>query len=69
MNPILIRVGYPPISVRTEDRLDYVRSLQQSQAGQGSEAFSRLLYQRLDATLDECLSAFEEGRSTAPGPD
>ncbi len=63
MNLILIRAGYPPISVRPEDRLDYIRSLQQSQAGQGSEAFSRLLYQRLDATLDEYLRAFEEGPS------
>ncbi len=48
MNLILIRAGYPPVAVRPEDRLDYVRSLQQAQAGQGSENFDRLLYQRLD---------------------
>jgi Fic family protein len=59
MNLILIRAGYPPVAVRPEDRLDYIRSLQGAQAGQGSESFSRLLYQRLDATLDEYLSAFE----------
>ena len=29
MNLILIRAGYPPVAVRPEDRLDYVRSLQQ----------------------------------------
>jgi hypothetical protein len=29
------------------------------QAGRGSEAFNTLLYQRLDATLEEYLSAFE----------
>ncbi len=66
MNLILIRGGYPPISVRPEDRLDYVRSLQLSQAGQGTESFNRLLYQRLDATLDEFVSALEEAKSIKP---
>ncbi len=66
MNLILIRGGYPPISVRPEDRLAYLHSLQQSQAGQGTESVSRLLYQRLDATLDEYVSALEEARSTEP---
>lgn len=61
MNLILIRAGYPPVAVRPEDRLDYIRSLQQAQAGQGTESFSRLLYSRLDATLGEYLSALEEG--------
>ncbi len=60
MNLILLRGGYPPIAVRPEDRLDYVRSLQQAQAGQGPESFNRLLYTRLDATLGEYLSALQE---------
>jgi Fic family protein len=55
MNLILIRGGYPPIAVRPEDRPAYIRALQQSQAGQGSEAFDSLLYERLDATLDDYL--------------
>jgi Fic family protein len=59
MNLVLIRAGYPPIAVRPEDRLDYIRSLQQAQAGQGAESFDGLLYRRLDATLDEYLSALE----------
>ena len=63
MNLLLIRGGYPPIAVRPEDRLDYIRSLQHAQAGEGTEAFRRLLYQRLGATLDEYLALFEEGRS------
>jgi hypothetical protein len=63
MNLILTRGGYPPISVRPEDRLEYIRSLQQAQAGMGAESFNRLLYIRLDATLNEYLSAFEEARS------
>jgi Fic family protein len=57
MNLLLIRGGYPPVAVRPEDRLDYIRALQQAQAGGGPEAFDLLLFQRLDATLDEYLSA------------
>ena len=55
MNLILIRAGYPPIAVRPQDRLEYIRSLQEEQAGQGSDRFYELLYRRLDATLDEYL--------------
>ena len=57
MNLILIRAGYPPVAVRPEDRMTYVRSLQEAQAGQGTESFDTLLYERLDATLGEYLSA------------
>lgn len=60
MNLILIRGSYPPVAVRPEDRLEYIRSLQQEQAGQGAEAFNALLYRRLDATLGEYLSTLEE---------
>jgi Fic family protein len=60
MNLILIRGGYPPISVRPEDRLAYLRALQESQAGRGDGDFKQLLYQRLDATLGEYLNACKE---------
>jgi Fic family protein len=63
MNLILIRGGYPPVAVRPADRLAYVRSLQQEQAGQGAEDFDALLYRRLDATLAEYLSALEEAQT------
>lgn len=59
MNLILIRGGYPPIAVRPEDRLAYVQALQQSQAGRGTADLELLLYQRLDATLQEYLNALE----------
>jgi hypothetical protein len=49
MNLILVRGGYPPVSVRPEDRLEYIRGLQPEQAGQGAESFNALLYKRLDA--------------------
>lgn len=63
MNLILIRSGYPPVAVRPEDRLEYVRSLQQEQAGHGTESFYALLYQRLDTTLGEYLNALEEAET------
>jgi Fic family protein len=55
MNLILIRGGYPPVAVRPEDRLSYIRALQQAQAGQGREPFDTLLYERIDTTLEEYL--------------
>jgi Fic family protein len=67
MNLILIRGGYPPIAVRPEDRLSYIRALQQSQARQGTESFDTLLYERLDATLGEYLSAYEKERMPGTG--
>ncbi len=57
MNLILLRAGYPPIAVRPEDRLAYIRALQQSQAGESDQSFTDLLYRRLNETLDDYLSA------------
>src|ERR1700726_3730524 len=37
MNLVLIRGGYPPVSVRPEDRLEYIRSLPREQGGQGAD--------------------------------
>jgi Fic family protein len=64
MNVVLIRGGYPPVAVRPEDRLLYLRALQHAQTGQGTAALDELLYGRLDATLGEYLSAL----SDAPAP-
>jgi hypothetical protein len=60
---ILIRGGYPPVAVRPEDRLEYIRALQQEQAGKGPEAFNALLYKRLDATFEEYLNALQEAET------
>lgn len=65
MNLVLLRGGYPPIAVRPEDRLGYIKALQADQAGQGPDAFNRLLYERLDATLGEYLGAL---RQALPSP-
>ncbi|HEY6344000.1 MAG TPA: Fic family protein [Bryobacteraceae bacterium] len=63
MNLLLIRGGYPPVAVRPEDRLEYIRSLQQEQAGHGAESFNALLYRRLDATLEDYLSALQDAQT------
>jgi Fic family protein len=64
MNLILLRGGYPPVAVRPEDRPAYIASLQFAQDGGGTEAFERLLYQRLDVTLAEMAGAL---RQALPG--
>ena len=75
MNLILIRGGYPPVAVRPEDRLEYIRSLAEEQTGGGAGKFNALLYRRLDATLEEYLSALQEAlppetkRDKPSGPD
>jgi Fic family protein len=66
MNLVPIRGGYPSVSVRPEDRLAYVHALQEAQAGQSDEAFKRLVFERLDSTLDEYLKALQEA---PPSPD
>jgi Fic family protein len=66
MNLLLIRGGYPPIAVRPEDRLAYIKSLQQAQAGKGNEGFEALLYQRLDETLADYLNVLSP-KESLPG--
>jgi len=58
MNLILIRGGYPPVSIRPADRPAYIAAIDDA------EAFDRFLYERLDAILTEYLSAI---RQALPG--
>ena len=67
-NLILIRGGHPPVAVRPEDRAVYLSALQQEQAGRGADAFNRLLYERLDTTLGESLSALRQALPAPPTP-
>jgi Fic family protein len=65
MNLVLIRGGYPPATVRPEHRLAYLSALQKEQAGEGDEDFRRLLYERLNAALDEYWIALREADPSA----
>lgn len=66
MNLILLRSGYPPIAVRPEDRPAYIRALQDEPAGLGADPLDRLLFERLDSTLDDYLSAARDAVPTGP---
>ncbi len=68
MNLILIRGSYPVVSVRLEDRAAYLNALQMAEAGHDSKAFERLLYERLDATLGESLSALRQALAASQTP-
>ena len=61
MSLLLIRGGYPPIAIRPVDRPAYLTALQ---TPPDDEAFDRLLYDRLDATLGDLLIA---SRQELPG--
>ena len=70
MNLVLIRGGYPPVPVRPEDRPRYIAALNLAQDGGGDGAFRTLLYERLDATMDEVLQAFHQARpDEGPEPE
>jgi Fic family protein len=67
MNLVLLRGSHPPVAVRPQDRPAYIDALQHARAGRGSEPFEKLLYERLDATLEETLTALQEAL-TEPDP-
>lgn len=62
MNLVLLRAGYPAIAVRPEERPAYLAALEDDQAGKGPTAFDRLMFERLDRTLDIYLAAAKQAR-------
>lgn len=56
MNLLLIRNGYPPITVRSEDRKIYLDSLEQGSLTGDLNAYQLFMHERLDATLEEYLN-------------
>lgn len=61
MNLVLLRAGYPPISVRPEDRVAYLAALEHASVTEDRQPFEDLLAQRLLATLDDYLKLLREG--------
>jgi Fic family protein len=66
MNLMLIRGGYPPVAIRPEDRKPYLDALERGSLAGDLQPFRRFMYERLDATLGEYLSALQEA---LPRPD
>ncbi len=59
MNLLLLRDGYPPVAVRPEDRKTYLDALEHASMHEDNKPFLMFMYQRLDATLGEYLSALQ----------
>jgi len=59
MNLLLLREGYPPVAVRPEDRKQYLDTLQYASLQEDRKPFQAFMHMRLDATLDDYLSAIE----------
>jgi Fic family protein len=60
MNLMLIRTGYPPVAVRSEDRKTYLDALERGSLADDLGPFQGLLHERLEATLEEYVSALRE---------
>jgi Fic family protein len=60
MNLMLIRGGYPPVAVRPEGRKTYLDALERGSLTDDLHPFWRFMYERLDATLAEYLSALQD---------
>ena len=60
MNLMLIRGGYPPVAVRPEDRKPYLDALEHGSLAGDLGPFQAFLHGRLDATLEEYVSALGE---------
>ncbi|HYW45929.1 MAG TPA: hypothetical protein VE959_23905 [Bryobacteraceae bacterium] len=69
MNLLLLRGGYPPVTVRPEDRKTYLDTLEHAFIRDDLKPFQTFLHQRLDATLSEYLSALQEALPLAQRRD
>ena len=66
MNLMLIRRGYPPVAVGPEERKTYLDVLERGSLADDLRPFQSFMHERLDATLEEYVSALREA---LPGPD
>ena len=65
MNLLLIRAGYVPVAVRPEDRKVYLETLERGSLAEDMRPFQDFMYERLDATMGEYLSALHEAFPTS----
>lgn len=61
-NLLLLRGGYPPVSIRPEDRKAYLDSLERAPLADDFVPYQIFMHQRLDATLADNLRVLEEAR-------
>jgi Fic family protein len=60
MNLLLIRGGYPPMSVRPTDRKTYLDSLERASLAEDLAPYQMFMHGRLESTLEEYLKALGE---------
>ena len=60
MNLLLLRLGYPPVAIRPEDRKAYLDTLEHASVRGDLTPFYTWMHQRLDATLAEYLGVLAE---------
>ena len=60
MNLLLLRQGYPPVAVRPEDRKSYLDALEYASVHDDLKPFQIFMHRRLNATLEEYLSALQD---------
>ncbi|MGA8025967.1 MAG: Fic family protein [Bryobacteraceae bacterium] len=66
MNLLLLREAYPPVAVRPEDRKEYLDTLQHASMQDDLKPFQTFMHRRLDATLEEYLSALQDALPANP---
>jgi len=54
-NRVLLAAGYPVIVIAPEDRLDYLKVLEQAQTGGSSEPYYLFMRKAIEKSLDLCL--------------
>jgi Fic family protein len=67
MNLMLLKIGYPPVVVRPEDRPAYFDALDATRAGDRL-AYHRFMYVRLEEALDHHLEILHRGIDTRAKP-
>lgn len=60
MNLLLMQVGLPPALICKEDRLEYIKAIETSQLGRGSEKYYNVIYTAIIRSLDEILKLLED---------
>ena len=61
MNLLLLRGRIPPVAVRPEDRKTYLDTLEHASLRDDLRPFHNFMYERLDVTLTEYLTALQQG--------
>ncbi len=72
MNLILLRAGYPPVSIGPEERVQYLQALEERQLHNKGENYEALMLQRLDNSLDQYIETAQkevEARNGGLEPD